>query len=107
MRAGWGKAVVESGGDEHFNDGPSAPAMTDAVAIGLVHVSEARPEDDAGGVMVARGWQCGKFRQLRQRNIHAEGAGAGLPRLHARRNRRRSEERRVGKECRSRWSPYH
>src|SRR2546427_1822630 len=22
-------------------------------------------------------------------------------------NRRRSEERRVGKECRSRWSPYH
>src|SRR3712207_7846959 len=23
------------------------------------------------------------------------------------RNNRRSEERRVGKECRSRWSPYH
>ena len=23
------------------------------------------------------------------------------------RRRRRSEERRVGKECRSRWSPYH
>ena len=23
------------------------------------------------------------------------------------RNRSRSEERRVGKECRSRWSPYH
>ena len=22
-------------------------------------------------------------------------------------NRQRSEERRVGKECRSRWSPYH
>ena len=22
-------------------------------------------------------------------------------------NQRRSEERRVGKECRSRWSPYH
>jgi len=22
-------------------------------------------------------------------------------------SRRRSEERRVGKECRSRWSPYH
>ena len=25
----------------------------------------------------------------------------------ARRQRSRSEERRVGKECRSRWSPYH
>src|SRR2546429_6579017 len=28
------------------------------------------------------------------------------PQLRAR-GRRRSEERRVGKECRSRWSPYH
>src|SRR2546422_4206003 len=27
--------------------------------------------------------------------------------LRAVRQRRRSEERRVGKECRSRWSPYH
>src|SRR5258708_40273524 len=26
---------------------------------------------------------------------------------HAERRRERSEERRVGKECRSRWSPYH
>src|SRR2546430_10353183 len=26
---------------------------------------------------------------------------------HQRRRNRRSEERRVGKECRSRWSPYH
>ena len=26
---------------------------------------------------------------------------------HAYRNLKRSEERRVGKECRSRWSPYH
>src|SRR2546427_7761527 len=26
---------------------------------------------------------------------------------YARRSRKRSEERRVGKECRSRWSPYH
>src|SRR3712207_9221823 len=30
----------------------------------------------------------------------------GLPRR-ARLTARRSEERRVGKECRSRWSPYH
>jgi len=28
-------------------------------------------------------------------------------RLHARLHPYRSEERRVGKECRSRWSPYH
>src|SRR2546425_12318505 len=32
--------------------------------------------------------------------------GVELARVHARRDER-SEERRVGKECRSRWSPYH
>src|SRR3989440_9652792 len=30
-----------------------------------------------------------------------------LPRAWRERNLKRSEERRVGKECRSRWSPYH
>ena len=41
---------------------------------------------------------------------HAENAGATLRRLSAHFTREkglRSEERRVGKECRSRWSPYH
>src|SRR5256885_6615747 len=49
---------------------------------------------------------------------HALGVGAGecavgLDRVEVRlpsvplRHRPRSEERRVGKECRSRWSPYH
>src|SRR5438445_13143319 len=33
--------------------------------------------------------------------------GSGGPRGGAARRRYRSEERRVGKECRSRWSPYH
>ena len=32
---------------------------------------------------------------------------AGLTRLEASEKMTRSEERRVGKECRSRWSPYH
>ena len=32
---------------------------------------------------------------------------AFIDRKEARRMARRSEERRVGKECRSRWSPYH
>ena len=34
-------------------------------------------------------------------------AGAGAPDLNVALTARRSEERRVGKECRSRWSPYH
>ncbi len=36
-----------------------------------------------------------------ERRIFGEGMAAVLSRVH------RSEERRVGKECRSRWSPYH
>ena len=31
----------------------------------------------------------------------------GKPIINHRKNMKRSEERRVGKECRSRWSPYH
>src|SRR2546422_9673247 len=40
---------------------------------------------------------------LRQLGHHGSGIGSE-PRL---RRGTRSEERRVGKECRSRWSPYH
>ena len=36
---------------------------------------------------------------------HAETEAEGLDVLHEESGR--SEERRVGKECRSRWSPYH
>ena len=56
-------------------------------AASMVHVGQARRQDDARGVMVARARQRGKIRQLRQRDVHAEGAGAGFPRFHARRHR--------------------
>ena len=38
--------------------------------------------------------------------IHYEEVGSGFP-LMLIPGGGRSEERRVGKECRSRWSPYH
>ena len=38
--------------------------------------------------------------------IAAGGIGTGVW-YHFKGNGQRSEERRVGKECRSRWSPYH
>src|SRR2546425_9302371 len=43
------------------------------------------------------------------RGYAGEPGGTELRRRHAalRRAAERSEERRVGKECRSRWSPYH
>src|SRR5256885_2034288 len=38
---------------------------------------------------------------------HQEDGGDGHGHGNEDRNQQRSEERRVGKECRSRWSPYH
>ena len=35
------------------------------------------------------------------------GKNTAIENIFARKSVRRSEERRVGKECRSRWSPYH
>src|SRR3989475_9625288 len=45
----------------------------------------------------------GLFRHRRR----AHRAGAGGPARQIGMGAERSEERRVGKECRSRWSPYH
>ena len=45
--------------------------------------------------------ECGKVIRFANEQDAAE-----IAKLHIS-NIRRSEERRVGKECRSRWSPYH
>ena len=39
--------------------------------------------------------------------MHADGAGTKSSLAYMYWKETRSEERRVGKECRSRWSPYH
>src|SRR3989442_10086223 len=49
-----------------------------------------------------------QYRSLQAELQHASGTDLGsLPALGHELERLRSEERRVGKECRSRWSPYH
>src|SRR5260221_5126445 len=47
--------------------------------------------------------------EARRRRVRTQPEPTGPIRNYCTRNRRhfRSEERRVGKECRSRWSPYH
>src|SRR2546430_3678844 len=55
--------------------------------------AEARPGPRDRGAAV-----CGGPRRGDGRSVRAGAGGAVSP---------RSEERRVGKECRSRWSPYH
>ena len=59
-------------------------------------------------------WECycGKYKRVRYKGIICERCGVEVTRQKVRRERMghidlRSEERRVGKECRSRWSPYH
>ena len=41
------------------------------------------------------------------KTIKMTGSGIGEIRYESKNGAERSEERRVGKECRSRWSPYH
>ena len=61
------------------------------------------------------GWQATGFWRLAHIRYVGEvlnyalptGAVGGEPYKHLILSRTRSEERRVGKECRSRWSPYH
>src|SRR5256885_10458496 len=50
-----------------------------------------------------------RLHQDRRRGLLAEVSAKALPResMPLAHLARRSEERRVGKECRSRWSPYH
>src|SRR3989441_11427039 len=63
----------------------------------VAEVPASAPRLDARGMVVMPGGV----------DIHAHVAGSSVN--HARRllPEERSEERRVGKECRSRWSPYH
>src|SRR5256886_9142486 len=58
---------------------------------------EDRAERQPGDVLGAR--------EIRRENAHAENRCESA--LAENQHGRRSEERRVGKECRSRWSPYH
>src|SRR5256886_16285450 len=69
-----------------------APRHPSPVDFGTAHSTHMKPAEDA-------------MSKLRVHNfaISLDGYGAG-PRQGL---KDRSEERRVGKECRSRWSPYH
>src|SRR5688572_27913183 len=60
---------------------------------------------DAGNVAISKGTKVGYLAQdpvFDAENTVIDEAELAFAKLHE-----RSEERRVGKECRSRWSPYH
>src|SRR2546422_11320853 len=62
------------------------------------------PQRRMGGVVVAVNQEVCGAGMVRVVPEHSLGDRGGAE---VRRNVARSEERRVGKECRSRWSPYH
>src|SRR2546429_5057461 len=68
------------------------------------------PRPARGFCALPRTWWKEEWRQKAvagaERRARRERHG-GMPVPHAARPSARSEERRVGKECRSRWSPYH
>src|SRR5258708_16010295 len=70
-----------------YQEWPEIALLVVPVWLGAVRVAKERP--DIGFADVTRGGFTGVEGQRAQLHV------------------RRSEERRVGKECRSRWSPYH
>jgi len=64
--------------------------------------SSTHPDWKPGDRVILNGWGCGET-HLGAYAERARVKGEWLVRLPS----GRSEERRVGKECRSRWSPYH
>src|SRR3546814_1775473 len=80
MLARRGEAVVDGRGDQHLDDRRLRPAILFRVEKGAVHIVERRREDDPRLVMLARFGEAGELRQLRQRDIHTEGAAARLER---------------------------
>src|SRR5258708_5737662 len=110
-----------NGEEEEARKGPSACALEDRRTGGSVKTSERRYH------LIGRKRKCGIWQDARERIcrrhrefLRADGFGEGQAAsgLQKRLVRdalvvdtvsrpNRSEERRVGKECRSRWSPYH
>src|SRR3712207_8172616 len=72
-------------------------------------LSRVRQRGDDVAIWAARGdsLRAGSTLDLLGQALRSALGITGAEPLAARREKIRSEERRVGKECRSRWSPYH
>src|SRR2546430_9092248 len=73
---------------------PIYPRVTAATAASSQRAGEERRE-------------CGAIAAASKPSVHTYGSLWARNRKNNKQSRIRSEERRVGKECRSRWSPYH
>src|SRR2546425_13246691 len=88
---------------------PCAKTMLGFVFFDMVHLSDKRVLLDLRYPPCQHGIPARTHTSRASTNASCERGGTdrSLPAAHAQRTSGRSEERRVGKECRSRWSPYH
>src|SRR3712207_600737 len=88
----------EALGDRRRRNGKAASLLTEGALAALAARVRAPSED--GGLWSGPKVAAWMARHLGLAKVHPQRGWEALQRL-------RSEERRVGKECRSRWSPYH
>ena len=88
----------------------AAPQKKDLIGLGCGRLNPAALKPVAVERATDRRVLSGEDRVAVQLAVGQFGLGPEVQRFAVRgvdRSRERSEERRVGKECRSRWSPYH
>src|SRR2546430_16979046 len=86
--------------------------MKDAASVADKFVDRYYVESDQDGALpLTTGIAALRLKEELNLTREARQGNAGMPlrqvRVYYKRKALRSEERRVGKECRSRWSPYH
>src|SRR5256885_1424884 len=96
------------GGRRHGGPGLHARPAAGAAARGHGRVPHAGLSAGAGRLGAGPAADAGRLHRAARRPLGAgrRGPARGLEAAPARPAAHRSEERRVGKECRSRWSPY-
>ena len=89
---------------------PAAAICRGTAVIGPFRAFGVEPEEDEPAVGVEEGMGVGSdsdMKDLLNGGLEVAGDGDSQGKEGVVLARSRSEERRVGKECRSRWSPYH
>jgi hypothetical protein len=83
--AGRRQGRVQGRRNQDLDDRFARPAVRPRVVVGALHVLQAGRDDDAAAVVLGRllAGQAAEVRQFGQGHVHAEGAGAAAPALHA------------------------
>src|SRR2546425_13202046 len=123
--SGWGglpRSVEAAGGNLASEEPAVVGGGIDELAETAVRQDGGEGDDGCGGPWRAHGKSCPRQRAVQrveglpvpgvdEQPLTVLGECGRIARvrrrIHGRRRHARSEERRVGKECRSRWSPYH